>query len=146
VTVFCILAIVQIFIYSGTNTYDYPSMPVQIAQELSAFGQAYPIFAPFVGVVGAFIAGSATVSNLLFSELQAQIAGNIGLPVVIILALQAIGSSVGNMVAVHNVVAASATVNATNQEYKILRITLVIALCMALIMGGVGLILVGLSG
>jgi lactate permease len=146
ITVFCILTVVQIFIYSGTNTFDYPSMPVQVAQQLSAFGTAYPVFAPFVGVVGAFIAGSATVSNLLFSELQTQTAVNIGLPIVVILALQAMGSSIGNMVAVHNVVAASATVNATNQEYKILRITLVIALCMALIMGGVGLVLVRLSG
>lgn len=40
----------------------------------STFGAAYPFFAPAVGTLGAFIAGSITVSNVTFAAFQFEIA------------------------------------------------------------------------
>ncbi len=50
-------------------------------------GRAYPMVAPFIGVLGAFMSGSNTVSNILFSSLQFETAtryppsGNTGISV-----------------------------------------------------------------
>ena len=65
---------------------------------------------PSIGVLGAFIAGSNTVSNLMFSFFQFGVAERLLMPTALIIALQAVGTAAGNMIAIHNVVAASATV------------------------------------
>lgn len=85
------------------------------------FQKAYVIIAPFIGVLGAFMSGSNTVSNTLFSGLQHQAAISAGLPAVIIVALQNNGGAIGNMVCVNNVVAATATTGTIGNEGKIIR-------------------------
>lgn len=65
--------------------------------------------APLVGVVGSFISGSATVSNTLFAGLQFETAAMVGLPQVIVLALQGAGGAIGNMICVNNVVSGCAS-------------------------------------
>ena len=78
--------------------------------------------------MGAFIAGSNTVSNMMFSLFQFSTAQGIGLDllgVTVVVALQAIGGAAGNMICVHNVVAASATVGLTDREGDLIRKTLV---------------------
>ena len=41
-------------------------------------GAAWPIFAPFIGGLGAFVAGSNTVSNMMFSLFQFKVGVRIG--------------------------------------------------------------------
>lgn len=84
-------------------------------------GKAYIIVAPFIGVLGSFMSGSNTVSNTLFSSLQFETANLIGLPAVMIVALQNCGGAIGNMVCVNNVVAACATTGTNGNEGKIIR-------------------------
>jgi lactate permease len=106
----------------------FPSMPEILAEGVSqVVGTFWPLFAPLIGALGAFIAGSNTVSNMMFSLFQFSTAGNIGLAAdgaAIVVALQAVGGAGGNMIAVHNVVAASATVGLLGREGMIIRKTL----------------------
>ncbi len=135
------VAAVQVIINSGNNTAGLDSMPVVIGSFLAGFGEFFIFLSPFLGLIGAFIAGSNTVSNLLFGPFQLEAALAIGLSPVLVLALQSVGGAVGNMIAVHNIVAASATAGLQNEEWRVLRLTLLPALCYALLAGVVGFLL-----
>ena len=91
-------------------------------------GGVTELFAPLIGAMGAFIAGSNTISNMMFSLFQFSTAEQIGLGAAgaaTVVALQAIGGAAGNMICVHNVVAASATVGLVDREGEIIRMTLI---------------------
>jgi lactate permease len=83
------------------------------------------LFAPLVGALGSFIAGSATFSNMMFAGLQQTTAIELGLDQKVMLALQMIGANAGNMICVVNVVAAASVVNLVGKEGQIIRFTLV---------------------
>ncbi len=118
--------LVRIMINSGINTNDIVSMPIAMAEGMSnLMGQIYPMFAPAVGAVGAFLAGSNTVSNLMLSQFQFETANLLGLSGALMVAAQSVGAAAGNMVAIHNVVAASATVGLLGKEGETLRITII---------------------
>jgi lactate permease len=135
------VALVRVFIDSGLNGSGLESMPIYLANQLaSAVGGAWPFFAPVVGAMGAFVAGSNTVSDLMFGVLQFSVAAAAGLPVVMVLALQAVGGAAGNMITVHNVVAASATVGLVGKEGTLIRITLIPMIIYLLVAGLVGML------
>ena len=136
------VALVRVFIDSGVNEGGIDSMPIFLAERLAdAVGGAWPFFAPWVGAMGAFVAGSNTVSDLMFAVFQFGVASAAGLPIVLILALQAVGGAAGNMITVHNVVAASATVGLTGQEGALIRITLLPMIIYLVVAGVLGLLL-----
>ena len=115
---------VRILINSGVNAGDLPSMPIAMARYMAdSVGGIYPLLAPTVGALGAFLAGSNTVSNMMFSQFQFGVANSLGISSALIVAVQAIGAAAGNMIAIHNVVAASATVGLLGREGSILRKT-----------------------
>ncbi len=116
---------VRILINSGVNAADLASMPVTMAQFVaSSVGDVYPFFAPAVGALGAFIAGSNTVSNLMLADFQFNVASALGVSTAMMVALQAVGAAAGNMIAIHNVVAASATVGLLGREGETIRKTI----------------------
>ncbi len=132
---------VRILINSGTNSADLVSMPVAMAQFVAdGVGDIYPLFAPAVGGLGAFIAGSNTVSNLMLSEFQFNVASALGVSTAMMVALQAVGAAAGNMVAIHNVVAASATVGLLGREGETLRKTILPTIYYLAFTGVLGLI------
>ena len=98
-------------------------------------GAAWPLFAPFVGVLGTFVTGSATASNVLFTDFQLATARTLGLDPLPLLGAQGFGAAVGNIVCPHNIVAAAATVQLSGQEGAVLRRTLGVALGYALLGG-----------
>ncbi len=115
---------VRILINSGVNAAGLPSMPIAMAQWVAdSVGGVYPLLAPSVGALGAFIAGSNTVSNMMLSQFQYGVATSLGISGALIVAVQAVGAAAGNMVAIHNVVAASATVGLLGREGATLRKT-----------------------
>lgn len=101
----------------------------------TAAGAAWPLFAPFVGVLGTFVTGSATASNVLFTDFQLATARTLGLDPLPLLGAQGFGAAVGNIVCPHNIVAAAATVQLAGQEGAVLRRTLWVALGYALLGG-----------
>lgn len=118
---------VQVFLNTGKGPLE--SMPLVLAEGVSSVvGTAWPLFAPLIGALGAFIAGSNTVSNMMFSLFQFSAAEQIGLGAagaMIVVTLQAVGGAAGNMICVHNVVAASAVVGLTDREGEVIRMTLI---------------------
>ncbi|WP_106495746.1 L-lactate permease [Lentibacillus sp. Marseille-P4043] len=133
---FSTLALVQVFSNSGLNMNDLVSMPQYIAETLAeTFGSGWLFVAPFLGELGAFITGSATVSTLTFSPIQFNVANEVGMNPQIILALQVIGAAAGNMICVHNVVAASTVVGLTGKEGDVIRKTLTPAILYGILAG-----------
>lgn len=112
----------RVFINSGTNARELSSMPLTLANAMAAVvGQSWTFFAPVVGLIGAFVAGSVTVSNMMFSLFQFGVADQLNLSTALILALQCVGASAGNMICVSNIVAAAATVGLLGREGLIIR-------------------------
>lgn len=118
---------VQVFINSESVAFD--AMPEVLAAAVAGgTGALWPLFAPVIGAFGAFLAGSNTVSNLMFSLFQFSTAERIGLDAggaSVVVALQAVGGAAGNMITVHNVVAAAATVGLIGREGDLIRKTLI---------------------
>jgi len=135
------IPLVRILINSGVNSSGFDSMPVAMANFVAtSVGDIYPVFAPMIGALGAFIAGSNTVSNMMLSQFQFGVADALGLSTAFMIALQAVGAAAGNMIAIHNVVAASATVGLLDQEGETLRRTIIPTLYYCLVAGIIGLI------
>lgn len=124
-----IFAVPMINIFINTKTDELASMPLVLAEGVSHIaGSSWPIVAPLIGALGAFIAGSNTFSNMMFSLFQFGTAESIGLSAsgaAVVVALQAVGGAAGNMICVHNVVAASATVGLVGQEGNLIRKALI---------------------
>ena len=138
---------VRVLINSGVNSADLVSMPVAMAQFVAdGVGNIYPLFSPAVGALGAFIAGSNTVSNLMLADFQFHIAQALGVSTALMVALQAVGAAAGNMIAIHNVVAASATVGLLGREGTILPKTMLPTLYYCVMAGLIGLIALYLLG
>lgn len=117
---------VRIFINSGVNDAGLASMPAVLAEfAATATGRGWPAVSAVIGAMGAFIAGSNTISNMTFSLFQFDVALRTGLSPTLIVALQAVGGAAGNMICVHNVVAAAATVGLTGQEGAVIRRTFI---------------------
>lgn len=132
---------VRVYINSGMNEVGLSSMPIAMAEWVAGnVGSVWPLFAPTIGALGAFIAGSNTVSNLMFSMFQFGVATSLSLSASFVVALQAVGAAAGNMIAIHNIVAASATVGLLGQEGSTLRKTIIPTLYYVLLTGILGLI------
>ncbi|MGQ9505701.1 MAG: L-lactate permease [Thermogutta sp.] len=133
---------VRIFIQSNVNGADLAGMPQELAAAVSqCVGQFWPAFAAGIGALGAFIAGSNTISNMTFALFQFEVALRTSLDPLWIVALQAVGGAAGNMVCVHNVVAAAATVGLVGQEGNIIRKTIIPTVYYLVAAGLLGLIL-----
>ena len=138
---------VRVYINSDVNGAGLLSMPLAMAEWVAGnVGAVWPFFAPMTGALGAFIAGSNTVSNLMFSAFQYGVAERLAMSTVMIVALQAVGAAAGNMVAIHNVVAASATVGLLGKEGDTLRKTILPTVYYLLVVGLLGLLAIHVVG
>jgi len=75
-------------------------------------GPAFPLAAPFIGALGAFMTGSNTNSNVIFGDLQQSVAGLVGVSPLVILAAQTAGAAVGSAFAPAKVIVGCSTVDA----------------------------------
>ena len=138
---------VRVYINSDVNSAGLASMPLEMAEWVAtSAGSVWPMFAGMTGALGAFIAGSNTVSNLMFSAFQYGVAERLAVSTMMIVALQAVGAAAGNMIAIHNVVAASATVGLLGREGATLRKTILPTIYYLLVIGILGIIAVNLVG
>lgn len=132
---FVMLLLARLLVHSGAVT--------QLGQQVIAIaGASWPFWAPWFGVLGTFITGSATSSNILFSEFQRAAAHSAEVVVTPLLGAQTFGAAVGNMVCPHNIIAAGATVNIQGEEGKVMRYTLPMAVLLSMIGGVTALLLV----
>jgi len=115
---------------------------MQIGNSLAgSTGRWWPYLASYLGAVGAFFAGSCTISNLTFGPIQVAISQQLGLDKTLLLALQSVGGAMGNMVAIHNIIAVCSVLGLRNSEGAILRKTLLPMLVYGLMAAMVAMLL-----
>ncbi len=137
---------VQVFLNTSGGMAGYDRMPIVLADGVASLTRGgWPIFAPFIGGIGAAVAGSNTVSNMMFSLFQFEMGVRILVDPIWIVALQAVGGAAGNMICVHNVVAASAVAGLLGREGAIIRLTLLPFFYYALLPGSIGYAIVWYS-
>jgi lactate permease len=97
-------------------------MTETIARSLAeGMGSAYPLVAPWIGALGAFMTGSNTNSNVVFSALQLRTAQLLNYPVALILAAQTAGAALASIMAPTKVVVGASTAGMAGKEGDVLR-------------------------
>ena len=136
------VATVQVMLQSGAAS-NTNSMLIVLSKAVAGVtGGTYPFFAAFVGAFGAFLAGSNTVSDILFGTFQFGVARDIGVSRTLLLGAQAVGGAIGNLIAIHNVVAALAVVGLVGEEGRVIRIELLPLIYYAVFTGLLSLLFV----
>ena len=97
-------------------------MTEALAQGLAdAVGKAFPLIAPWIGAIGAFMTGSNTNSNVVFAGLQMRTAELLTYSVPAILAGQTAGAAVASVAAPAKVVVGCSTAGMAGKEGDVLR-------------------------
>ena len=84
-------------------------------------GRAYPLIAPWIGGLGAFMTGSNTNSNVIFGALQQRMAELLGFSVAVILAAQTAGAGLTSVLAPTKVVVGTSTAGMAGREGEVMR-------------------------
>jgi lactate permease len=87
----------------------------------NSMGMAYPIVAPWIGALGAFMTGSNTNSNVVFGALQLRTAQYLGYSAAIILGAQTAGAAVASILAPTKIVVGASTAGMAGREGEVLR-------------------------
>jgi lactate permease len=131
-----IIALTQLLLISDTNQADLPSIPEVLGEGFAdLLGGTFVVFSGFLGALGSFMTGSATVSNLLFGSLQADAARALESPTAIFLALQLIGAGVGNMISLSNIAMAAGAAGLDSREGEVIRETIIPVVVVCLVAG-----------
>lgn len=123
-----IIGTVGILLHSG----QFPGAPGETSMMLaladgvgSALAGVYTAVVAPIGVIGTFVTGSVMVSNVTFSAMQYELAGELALDRTHVVAAQAAAGAMGNAISVHNVIAALATVGLVGKEGTVIRLNLI---------------------
>lgn len=135
--------LVRIMMQSGNNPDGMTSMPIVLAEAMAgAFRDAWPMVDSFIGALGSFISGSNTVSNMLFAMFQYSVAEQLEISRTITVALTNVGGAIGNMICVHNIIAATATVGLVGAEGLLIKRNLLPMTILGIAVGIIGLVVV----
>ena len=115
---------------------DHCGMNYLLAKGIgAAFGGIYPFISPWIGLLGAFMTGSNTNSNVVFGVLQKEAAELTGVGTALILAAQTTGGALGSMIAPAKIIVGCSTVGLAGKEGLVLRITIVYGLVITALIG-----------
>jgi lactate permease len=121
---------------------EYAGMTDTLARGLAeGLGMVYPLVAPWIGALGAFMTGSNTNSNVVFGGLQLSTARLLGYDVVIILAAQTAGAALASVMAPTKVVVGASTAGMAGREGEVMRklslytILLLLLVCLLAVVG-----------
>ncbi len=128
VTVMSILAMARVMGTSGMITLIALSIS-------SATGGLYPLLAPLLGALGTFVTGSDTSSNILFGQLQTEVAQKIGAGPAWLAASNTAGATAGKMISPQSIAVAVSATNQSGQEGNILQKTLPVCLIYVVLAG-----------
>lgn len=121
---------------------DHCQMIYILAEGVSrVFGPFYPLVSPWIGLLGAFMTGSNTNSNVVFGVLQQKTAQMAGLSVGLILAAQTTGGALGSMIAPAKILVGCSTVGLSGKEGPVLKATLRYGLIITAIIGVITMLL-----
>ncbi len=103
-------------------TMEHAGMTYLLAEGVArAAGPTFPLVSPFIGALGAFMTGSNTNSNVVFGELQQQVAAFVGVSPLVILAAQTAGGAIGSLFAPAKIIVGCSTVELGGEEGPVLR-------------------------
>ncbi len=112
-TICSVMATAKIMTYSG--------MISDIAKLLVAVtGSFYPLIAPLIGAIGAFVTGSGTSTCVLFGGLQSETAISLGLSPSWMAAANVMGAGIGKMICPQGIAIGAGAANVVGSESKIL--------------------------
>jgi len=111
-------AVVQIMNNSANFNLNLLSITQTISEIFST--RLLPILAPFIGALGSFITGSATVSNIMFGPSIYSSSLSLGFNPIKILSLLLVGAGAGNMIAIADVLAAKTVAGGNDSLRKII--------------------------
>jgi lactate permease len=98
-------------------------------------GAFYPLFAPAIGCLGAFLTGSDTSSNILFGKLQANVAHQIGAEPSWFAAANTVGATGGKIISPQSIAIATSACNQQGKEGDIMKKALPYALFYIVVAG-----------
>jgi lactate permease len=116
-------------------------MTLRLAEDVASLsGGVYPIFSPFIGVLGSFLTGNNTNANILFGDFQYVVAGSIYgeasiFSKAMMTAAQSLSASVGVSIGPTLVLMGALASNQGGSESLILKKLIPIVLVIALVMG-----------
>lgn len=113
--ILAMVGLASIMLHSGMTFLLAEGLSISISRDF------YPLIAPVIGALGAFITGSNTNSNVLFGALQQSSALLLNLSVPLILAAQTAGGSVGSVLAPAKVIVGCSTVGLSGEEGGVMR-------------------------
>jgi lactate permease len=112
ITVVSIVAMAKIMAYSGMIA-SIALVLVQIT------GRFFPLFAPMIGMLGTFVTGSDTSSNILFGALQTEVATSIHVNPYWLAAANTAGATAGKMISPQSIAVATSATGLIGSEGKI---------------------------
>ncbi len=98
-------------------------------------GKLFPLASPYIGVLGCFMTGSNTNSNVLFGAFQVETALALGVSTRIMAAVQSAGGSLGSAIAPAKVLIGSTTVGLSGREDLVMRKAIPYCLLLVLVLG-----------
>ncbi len=142
-------AIAFIMAWSAMDVIDGKLAPTQYFKELNMdriigmtlkdiFGVAYPIISPFLGLIGAFVGGSETASNVLFAKIQWEaVLSSLGSKAFMwIYAAHAVGGGIASAITPSKITNAAATIGVSGKEEgSFIKAVIVPVLLMTLLTG-----------
>jgi len=127
-TVFLLMILASIMSDSG--------MIYTFAQGMALLtGSLFPIISPIIGILGAFLTGSNTSSNVLFGAFQMDTANILGYSSNIIASSQSVGGSLGSAIAPAKIIMGTAVVGLEGAEGDLVKKCLGYTLISGLIVG-----------
>ena len=111
---------------------------------IAVAGGLYPILAPWIGAVGAFVTGSGTSSGMLFGPIQSQAATALGVSDYWMVALNALGVAAGKMISPQTLAIGLAAVHVRGKDADLLGAVLPYAAGMLVLMSAIAMLGQGL--
>ncbi len=120
---------------------EHAGMTDRLARGLAeGVGGFFPVVAPWIGSLGAFMTGSNTNSNVVFGALQMKTATLLGYRVPLILAAQTAGAALASVMAPTKVVVGASTAGMAGREGDVMRKLLTYTGLLVLLISGLTLI------
>jgi len=127
------LAIAFVTLMNASTLATHSGMMQDIANSLlSLLGKEYTLMVPFIGLLGTYMTGSNTASNVLFGPLQMEYSQVANLSAYLLLANHNAGGALGSIISPAKILAGTYSIDKKGKEGEVLRMCLKVALLLAL--------------
>ncbi len=108
-------------IFGLADVFNYSGMANTMAHGFSSIGTAFIVLAPILGWIGVALSGSNTSANALFGGFQYSLGGLLGMPRLILPALNSVGAEIGKPIAPQTASVGVSTSRFVRKEGQVIR-------------------------